>query len=287
MPTWDDLIAQVNEADRAILAKYPKVKEKIQELEGKYQHADEYVSRWEEWKKAEWDDDLKMPKAAAAELRAREARIAELEATQGTEMDWDQIQTKLNEDLSKRGLVSRDDLKDPAKLRELGLARQDSIDNVAGGMQAVYAKTAPLIIQHDKEFGEPIDMEKFMSFMGSPAGPKDEKGLFDFKKGYDQFVGEKRAAKQAEARTVELAEARKDEREKTLKELNMGQNGRMPTDQKGSNPDMSWYQKLKMSKLKNDKEGMPKLADGLLGTGASGDLAYEAWLSGQQGGKAS
>lgn len=279
---FDELIQKVDEADRSILQKYP-IKQAFDDLEGKYHTAETYVQRWESWKDNEWDETAHMPKSAVTMIRDKENRIAELEATQGTEMNWDEIKLKMDEDMNKRGLISRADLSDEKKLRELGLVKQDSVDNLGYGMQSYYAKTAPLLTSHVREFGEDMDMESFQRFMSSPASPKDEKGMWDFKKGYDQFVTEKRSVKAAEAAVKREEDIRKDEREKTLKERNMGQEGRMPTDQLGSSPEQGWFQRQKMAKLKKDETGLPKLADGPLGTGASAELAYNAWVTSQQG----
>lgn len=279
MGLFDDLILKLTEPEHIELAK--KAKAERDDLDSKFQLADGYVRRWEEWKANEWDDDSKMTRRALEEIQERDRKIAEYEAKQGTEMNWDEIKSKLDEDIKARGYVSQADLKDDKRLAELGLVKRDAVDNLGYGMQSYYAKTAPLLTAHVREFGEDLNMEDFQKYMSSPAAPKDDKGVWDFKKGYDEFVAPKRATKAAEASVKREEEIRKDEREKTLKEAAMSAGGRIPTDQTGSGGDLGWMQRQKMAKLKGDSDKLPKLAEGQLGTGASGQLAYEAWVASQ------
>src|SRR5262249_46234613 len=161
---FDELIQKVDEADRDIFRKYPSVREQIEDLSNKYQEAESYVSRWENWKSNSWDDEAKTTKDSVAALRERDNRIAELEAREGTEMNWDEIKAKIDEDYNKRGLVSKADLSDEKKLAELGLVRKETVDNLGYGMQSYYAKTAPFLTSHMQEFGENLDMEGFQKY---------------------------------------------------------------------------------------------------------------------------
>src|SRR5579864_1167433 len=106
MPSlFDKLVGMLDEPDRAVFQKYPKVAAEISNL-------DEYATRWENWRKNEWDDDLKMPKAAAAAIRDKDLEIAALKAMQDTDMNWEEMETNvktlLSNTLKTNGYISKE-----------------------------------------------------------------------------------------------------------------------------------------------------------------------------------
>lgn len=249
MGVWDELVAGsvTDETDRAslkgILGKYPKFNDEVEkgflrqqdysrnmdgaakektELQQKITTLEGRVGKWDSWAQSEWDfktNRTKTEEKVLSDLQAARERLTELEARGETEMDWDEINTKLASD----GYVKADALKGFAKVEDLDKAGQ----RTAASMEHVYTYATPKYFAFQAEFGRPMTGEESSKFL-QHLGANPEEYLKDsaaVDKGYDTFVAAQRANTQVEARKKELAEL-----DKQLEERRAQQQTASPTD---------------------------------------------------------
>lgn len=283
MGIWDTLMQQVEEADREIFKKYPKMAEQIN-------RQDEFVSSWEDWRNKYWDNDAKMTKNAVEAIRQRDEEIEALRLTQGGDMNWDDIKANVIQTVEQssraKGLISKEDFdrgvaaamdKFTMKIGDKPVPVTEYVQNVERGMEWTYAKSAHLPLKYFTEFGEVKSMEDFMKYMR-------ENGIMKYEDAYEAMARPLREAKAKESLEKEKEQIRKQTREETLKEMTMKQ-GALPVDDRGSSAEMSGLQlRINSRKKIENPEGVPKLTPGELGSMASAQDAYQAYLKDQSNG---
>jgi len=284
---FDQLLADVEEADRAVFQKYrTKLAPKIDE-------ADQKVSEWERWSAEHYDRTHNTTKEALAALQAKDEEIEALRLLQGSDMNWDDMKANVEATVQtalKNGKVMTAD--DTKKWMEsevnsrLVIDRQDgskvpikdALSNLERGMEITYAKTAHLPSAYLQEFGKdakPFTMEQLFTHM-------QEKKISNFEDAYSSLVAPLRAERGvAEAKAREDA-IRKEEREKVMQEVTMRQ-GAMPLDDRGAPAEMSALQRRIAEHKKAETTG-PKLTPGDLGSWAGAQDAYQAYLKDQAAG---
>jgi hypothetical protein len=283
MGLFDKLLPKIEEADRAVFQKYPDVKEAIDaleatkaELETKYRVADDYVKRWEAFDlKTNWDKDSNMPRAAKEVIDQQTARILELEAKQGSDMTWEDMEpivtAKLGKEFDSRGVLTKDKFEKEVK-PEFTKYADEKVNTLASGFDIVLNEFGPLFTKHAREFGEDLEPKKVWDHM-------KEKGIGKITDGYNSFVEAKRNEKVAAQHKSEIEAAEARGRENALKEKAMGKEGQMPGDTRGAQSDMGWFQRTKLATQK--KQEVPQLPDAPLGSGAHAQNAYEHYLADQ------
>lgn len=282
MGLFDELLGQVEEADRAVFQKYPKVAERIDKN-------NEFVDKWELWRRNNWDEEAQMTKQAAEAIRARDAEIEALKLLQAGDMDWDQIKGNIDQTLEQfakaRKFATADDLKKTfeteitpklvVKSNGKDVPLAEYAQNLERGMEFTYAHTAHMPLQHFQEFGTPMKIEELFTHMR-------EKGIAKFEDGYESFVAPKRKAK-ADAEFAEREAALK-KREDDLKDAQM-RKGSLPDDPRGAAPEMTALtMRIAAHKKVDLPEGTPKLTPGELGSGTATQDAYQAYLKDQANG---
>jgi hypothetical protein len=241
------------------------------------------VKRWDDWRKQNWDDDQAATKQQLETLRQLEeaqARVAELESTQGAEVTLDEIKKNMDKILADGKYVRRQDL-DTEIIPKLPYAQKEDvdkrIDQLSLGMEHVYANTAHYPLLHQQEFGEPMKLADLFKYM-------NDNKVSDFQAGYDMMVREKREKIQSEKAKKQLEEAEQRGYVKGKQERTMGADGRMPVDNLGSAPEMGHLQRRKLEAAKaKDPNAAPPLPEAPLGSGVLAEAAYQAWLKSQQG----
>lgn len=190
MATLQEILKKANVSDEhvALLAAYPDLDKLIASAEevsaaqsGKATAeanaaaAIEKVKAWEEWRKNHWDDAADMTKTEAQraqELQALKVKYSEVEAERnllaaggtGGEVDINTLKTELE----KLGFVKKDDL---PKLTPAEIESQ--MNGLSGSMQAMYARTAPLMHRYAKQFDKEFPMEQFLQYASTPERAKD------------------------------------------------------------------------------------------------------------------
>jgi hypothetical protein len=222
MSIFDQILEGVTDEDKAVIAKYPQLKDTVTKLETAYADADTRLTGWEDWRKEHFDDSAGTTKETVA-LRER---VAQMEAAGATEMTFDQIK----EQLQKEGFVAtKQDIDAALAERTKGFISVEdhnkSLNTLAAGFENAFVKGAPLPLLHKEEFGEKLDLGAVLKY-GS------EHGIYDPEKAWNEMMAPRRAEKAAADRAAaeakhqeELAAAEKRGEEKVRQELAMSASG--------------------------------------------------------------
>jgi hypothetical protein len=217
MGIFDELLAKVDENDRAVIEKYPSLKESMEKLE---KAALDYAA----WYRDNWDEQHGMTKSeweARQELEAARLRLQELQANP---QDFSAPEaSEILEQARKAGMVTQAEVQ--RLLDERLRAIQQQNDQILAGMQNFYSQVYTLGFQHKDEFGQPLDPSELYQFMVKT-------GLRDAKLAYEQMVAPKRAELAAKKHEEELRAAEQRGMEKARQELAMATPG-LPTDNTG------------------------------------------------------
>lgn len=230
--------------------KYKQVKEyglrqsdysrQMNELSGKAKYAD----AWEEWKRTEWNDELKMTKAEAKlqqELREMEAENETLRQLQGdSDVTFEQLQSEVEKMVTAKtkGALTEEQFnaKYGSKLFDKDAYDKEinqRVTNWTAGRDDMYLKLYELGFKNKDEFGEilkPVEVIKYAN----------ENKIQDLEEAYNRMVSPRRTEKQNKDMEVKLEAARKEGEIKGKQEAMMGVNGKMPTD--SGAPEMSHLQ---------------------------------------------
>jgi hypothetical protein len=289
MAYFDDLLEQVEEADREVMMKYPTLAHKINEN-------DRILSEWENWKAKEYDPSTGYTKRAVQALRDKDAEIEALKLLQGNDMTWDEMKSNveklINDNLTGRnyvdpsGVDSRIGGRTTIKVKnpdgtERDIPVTDYVRNVERGMEFTYAKTAHLPLKYYKEFHDVSDAPEFTQ--EALFKHMQEHSIADFEKGYESFVRPLREKKNEAAGKIREEQIRTEERKKVEAEYMQRNGGIMPDDTKGSAPEMSALSRKIADRKKVEVQG-PKLTPGTIGDGSAGNDAYQQWLKDQASG---
>lgn len=284
MGLFDNLIQEVNEADREVFKKYPKFAQEVNK-------ADEYVSKWERWESKNWDEQANMTVNAVEALRQKDAEIEALRLFQAGDMNWDEmkgnVETLIQTNLKNGKVATQDDInrfleaertKLTVKVGDRQVPITEYAQNLERGMEMTYAKTAHLPSKYAREFGDKapeFTIESLFKHM------QDNK-ISRFEDAYDSYVRPMREEKQTTERAAELERVKAEAKEEAKKEWAM-KGGSLPVDSEGSAPTATPLQRRINERKKIDVEG-PKLTPGNLGDGAAGNDAYAAYLKDQAAG---
>lgn len=237
------------------------------------------VDKWEEWKKANWDDEHN----ATKQEFAYQQRLAELEtenqnltAKVETEMTFEDVAQEVDKLMNGKlkGVLTEDDFnkKYGTKLFDKDKYDKEVNDRVINWVAArdnMYLQLFDIGFKHKDEFGEVLDPGKVIEYA-------NEHKIQDLKDAHDKMVALRRAEKTDKMRAEEIAAAEKRGEEKKAKELGMtqAQGGRMPTD--SGAPEMSHLQQriLKRGSEKKEEQAIPDDIK-LDGSGALGHKVAE------------
>ena len=239
----------------------------VRELNNKASELDGFVSQWETWKDSTWDDAHGMTKAEyAAQQRVQEL---EQQVEAGGDMDFNQIE----QELTKKGFLRKDDLKPAIDEATRGLATERQLGGQVNGMSLFYSRTANVPLRYQKQFGEEIDMDAFVQF----AGRSENIDKLKTREGSDEVYREFVAGREND---IKLAEAikRADDAEKRLRdrsEQTMGQHS--PTSVGGQPP----VGRIKQRVLARAQGQKPEPLPGKLGDGTTAILAGEKAARGE------
>lgn len=273
MSVFDDIISDVPEEDRAVLAKYPQLQTSMQELETQAAAAREAVSQWEGWRSRNWDDTANATRSEVQlreQLSATQAQLAAMNANPGGTMeDFESTLTELH----KRGFIDKKTLNE--SLENTQKTVKQSLDQMAAGFANVFDKTVPIVLKHKDEFGEIIAPGEILNYM-------QKNGLNDPDAAYAQMVAPKREAKLAEQHKADIEKAKAEAREEARREVAMGSSGRIPTDQSGTNPSLGHLQAKVLEKARADNQG-PGPDDVKLGDQVLAQMGVEDLIKARQG----
>jgi len=218
MGIFEEILAKAEDSDRAVLEKYPELKQSMEKLENA---AVDYAK----WYAANWDEEHGMTRgewAARQQLQELQARLEALEANPGSMSD--EHASSLLEDARRAGLLSHAEVQ---KILDERLKQyQEQTNQVLSGMQAFYGQVYGLGFKHKDEFGEPLDPNELWNYMVRT-------GVRDPKVAYEQMVAPKRAEIQAKQQEQLLKEAEERGAQRARQELAMGGQNALPTDTSG------------------------------------------------------
>lgn len=289
MGMFDKLLAEVEESDRPIFQKYPKIAQKI-DAQG------EYNARWEKWKAEQWVEEQKMPKNAIQVIQQKDAEIEALKLLQGDGVNWDEmkgnIETMLDARLRAQKYATPDDVKGylekevspklTIKSGDRDIPVTQYVQNLERGMERTYALTAHLPQEYREEFRGIADAPKFT--IESLFKHMQEKSISNFDDAYNSMVAPLRAKKAEADRAAEIEKIKAEAKAEAKKEVMMSQ-GTMPTDDQGGSSLQTPLQlRIQARAAKQNEQGAPKLTPGTLGDGTAGRDAYTAYLKDQAAG---
>jgi len=289
MAFFDDLLEQIEEADREVLKKYPAIAEKINKN-------DKVLSDWEEWKAKEYDPATGYTKRALKLLEQKDAEIEALKLLQGNDMTWDEMKANVeklvNDTVGSKGIVDKTALNQEIGSRVTVKVKQpdgsekdvpvtEYVKNLERGMEFTYAKSAHLPVKYYREFGDIKDAPDFTQ--EALFKHMQENAIADFEKGYESFVAPLRAKRAEEAAKTREEQIRKEERDKITQEMMQRNGGRMPEDNSGAAPEMSALSR-KIAGRKKEEVAGPKLTPGQIGDMSGANDAYQNWLKDQAAG---
>jgi hypothetical protein len=280
MGIFDQILQDIPQEDRAILVKYPQLKTAVEDLETKN-------TNWNQWATENYDFQSNATKAEVelrSQLESETQRALALEQQVGTgdDMTFEQIEA----DLNRRGYIKKADVDSAIAphLKAVEDKANTAVNQTAVGMQFLYTKVTPMVIDHSREFpNETLDLDKFFKHM------EDTKSYGNPKAAYDAFVAPQREAarqKAAEALATkhkeELESATKAAEEKGRKEaLEQSGMSRLPVDQRGPSEGMSPNQSRIIAAAKKEDGSfvVPKEAE--LGDGSLAVIGAEMLRAGK------
>ena len=292
MGVFDEILNRADEADRAVLNKYPDLKRYAEEhqvfatelntLRPKFKEADTKLSEWEQWKADNWDQDAgttKTEKAMAEMYRAEAARAAALEAASGADMTFEEILGNLQQ----KGFATKADIEQVITEKTKTLATKEDTtkvgENLDRAMQFVYAKSYNLGRRHEKEFGEELDMAAVLTYMGTNR-------IADPELAYSQMIAPKREELRKKQGEELAAKHAKDLEDAKLAGITEGQkktamSARIPTDQQGPGG-LGHLQRAQLDRAtakKSEANGVPEVPTGVkIGDGVLTTLGWEELL---------
>lgn len=286
MGVFEDILGKAEEADRAVLNKYPDLKKYLNDdlpaIQAKFTEADTRLSEWETWKKQNWDKDsgtTKTEKVMAELYRAEQARATALEAAQaaGVDMTFEEILGNLQQ----KGFATKQEIDAVVTEKTKGLFSKEDGEklgnNLDNALQFVYAKSYNLGRRHEKEFGEELDMGEVLKYMGANK-------IHDPEAAYIQMTATKRTelqrkhAEELEAKHKKEVEDAKLAGEKEG-EKKAAMSARVPTDQSGPGG-LGHMQRTQLERAKAGKtDGQTEVpANVKLGDNVLSTLGYEELL---------
>ncbi len=242
------------------------------------QSAAEFARKWQRWAAEHWDAEHNTTKgelATHALLDEANTRLAEIEASRGTEMTAEELNAILDKRFGEAGFAKTEDIKKMLPLDKLVdkdgkaiVATQDDLTRWANGMSSrfeeIYATLTPEMVRHHQTFGEPIDVNRVIGVMNEEfkTSGRPMKAIDGYKKAYAPEF-EKRASEQREA---EIKKAREEGIAEGKKAVAQATGGRaIPLDSKGGIAAMGAVARRVQAKIVKDAEG--KTIDAPLGRG--------------------
>lgn len=209
MSIFDDLIKNVPAEDRTILDKYPDLKTTVDALE-------EGGRKYATWYANNWDREHDMTKSEfAARQEAEELRKKIEAAPPVSDMDPNDL-AQLKTELEQK-------VKDAA----------DGFGRTISGMDRFYSRAYYLGFQHKDEFGQPMDPQVLLKFMG-------DNQIQDPDAAYERMVSKQRSDRAAAEKTAleakhaqDILDAEKRGADAARQEQTMGPQGMLPTDNIG------------------------------------------------------
>lgn len=229
---------------------FESIKAQFEDLNSKYGDVASELQDWHSWKENNWDETDNIPKM---EKYWRE-RAAELEASKGQDMTFDDIKKFMNES----GVVTRNDLENTLT------SKAQEIDNGFKGSAYFTVMLNELSNEHYAEFKKPLKTTEFVAKL-------NEYGTTDLQTAYSKYVAEDRKALADKAEAEKIEKIKQQTREELEKEFAQKtfNNGGVPTDNEpGLGPLQS---KLQMV---GDPDALDKAE---LGSGITARLAAEAF----------
>lgn len=265
MSIFDEILSAAPAEDQTVFNRYPQLRQSVEKMESDLGAVSRYAGQWVDWQKDNWDADAGMTRAEKTlrdELTAAQAKL-----TAGVRSGAD------------AGTVEALRKDFDAKLKEANTGFEKSIN----GMNRFYNTVSTHVLSHQKEFGENLDPQALMKFINDNAAAGNV--FTDPDMAYDKMVAGKRqelsaqAAKDLEAKhTADIAAAEQRGREQAAREVAMGPNGMLPTDNTGGIAGITARidQPAKVS-----DEVKAKVTGAQLGDGSLADLGYKMFREGQ------
>jgi hypothetical protein len=281
---FDALLEKLNDpsdvsALQSLATKYPVLKDSVMaqsdysrrmdEVRDKLKEAEanaQALKGWESWRDENYDDQAKATKAEIA-LRAQAQQLQEkLNAIEGNEMTAEQMQAHLDSLLAGKGYMPK------AEVEKVLADKTKEFDDRLFAVTSLTSALVPLSIKHLQEFGEALDTEKMFKI-------GNEQKLTDPTAAYNAMVADARAerTKAEHAKAIELA--REEGRKEAVQNLNLGENGRFPSD--NGEPVMSITQRRHMGLVGEDVEEVGKGVE--LGQNLAAHIAAQYMKDKQQG----
>ena len=216
------------------------------------------LEKWRGWKANDWTAWETQHNQIQEALGAANIRIAELEASRGTDMTQEEVEQIVTATLKKVGIVDKATLDSTLQSfakDTIGPTLDRSVNGLTQRFEDVYAMLTPKVRQHEKEFGEDLDVKAVFDHM-------KKTGQMDPIKAYNEMY----APKFAEKSKVQTEAEKKAEYEKGLAEgrkaaaKEMGAN-RSPVDGGGDNAPQR-----RGALMRRAEARMPKKADGDMDT---------------------
>jgi len=268
MAIFDEIVKGIDAADKAVLDKYPQLKQSVDNVEAQARDYDQRLKSWEQWRASNWDENAN---ATRREVELQAELAAAKAAGGGGVDDWNKGGfADIVKDIEKQGFVKAD---------VVNKTITDQLDRLALGFEEVYKRTVSLPWKHAKEFGPDAELD-----MGAVLDHMRKNNIHDPQKAYEDYVAPKRAeaqkAREAEVAAKHAAEIAEAEKRGEMKAA-MGSGGRLPTDQSGSGPALGHLQRNILEKAKGANSDDP--GPGKLGENVIAQQGYEELLKSRAG----
>lgn len=258
---FDALLEKLGDANdtsvlQSLASKYPVLKEsvlmqsdysrKMDEVRDKLKEAEvnaQALKGWETWRDENYDDSAKATKAEIA-LRAQlQEQQEKLNAIEGNEMTAEQMQAHLDSLLAGKGYMPKSDVE------KVLAEKSKEFEDRLYGVTSLVSALVPLSTKHFQEFGEPLDTEQMFKI-------GNEKKLTDPASAYEAMVAPRRAERMTQQHEEALKLAKEEGRKEAVQNLNLGENGRFPSDT--GEPVMSIVQRRHMGLAVEEDEEVGK-----------------------------
>lgn len=261
MGIFDDILARADEADRAVILKYPDLKTTFETTERLNEQNQAWLTKNYDFTEKKTFRELELEAAVVA---ANERAVAAA-AGGNADMTFEQIEANLK----ANGYLKKAEV--DAQIAQARTGVEQFIAQRDTGAMVFAAEAATLAIHHQKEFGQDLDANGFAKYVaGSNAqNPREA---------YNQYVAGMRNEKQTkELETLRTQSAAELERVKAeglaegrrLAQMEAAQNGGMPVDQ-GKGQGMGWLQQRQIDRTKQvDADGNQQVPGGKLGDGSA------------------
>lgn len=256
MPSFfDEFLKSVPVEDKAVLDKYPQLKQ--------------YTTGWETWQQQNWDPQSGMTfkeKELNDTVAALTAQLSHAPAAGASAAEIANLRKELDTKISD-------------------LRKQSSAE--VEGMHMFYRGATKHILGHKDEFGKNLDPQELVDFITKNA---DKPWARDVDMAYDQMVSGMRAEKSAAAQkeleakhAADIEAAVQRGRELAAQERVMGTSSMSPTDQTGG---IAGITAVMGTPAKVSDEIKAKIAEAKLGDGTLPNLGYDLWRQGAFSGQA-